>query len=66
MEITRAKIKFKYKPTQSQWIVEPSKTKFTNYFLALTNARNQASSKSGELHIYTETGQLKEILKFYS
>jgi len=66
MNIVRTKIKLKYKAKQNQWVIEPGKASFTNYFQALSRARSQASNKSGELHIYGEDGKLKEILKFYS
>jgi len=63
--VVRFKVKLKYKTSQNQWVIEPGKIMFTNYFQALSNAKSQASSKSGELHIYNGDGKIKEILKFY-
>ena len=65
MNIVRTKIKLKYKVKQNQWVIEPGKSTFNNYFQALSSARSQASNKNGELHIYGEDGKIKEILKFY-
>ena len=42
MNIVRTKIKLKYKVKQNQWVIEPGKSTFNNYFQALGRLNNKS------------------------
>lgn len=65
MEVKRPTYKLKWK--KNLWTVEgpQTKEKNSNYHQALNYARQCAQRASGEVHIYLETGELKEIVKCY-